>query len=73
MLKLALKLADEERRFLLIALLENQPDAQQHGPRDCCHCRRYGQREQQQQLLAQAHGASSSEVPARSGDPSVCI
>ena len=50
-LKLALELADEERGFLLIALLKDQADAHQHGP---CH-REYdgsdGQREQQEQLL----------------------
>ena len=70
MLKLALKLADEERRLFLVALLEHLANAHQHRPRHRSHRRRDGERKEQQQLLAQAHGASSSETPARSGVPS---
>ncbi len=68
-LELALELADDERRVLLIALIEDGLDANQNGPRDRDHRRSHCERHQQQELLAEAHGASSSEAPARSGVP----
>ena len=70
MLELALELADEESRLLLVALLKDLADADEHSPGDRGHGSRYGEREKQQQLLPKAHGASSSETPARSGAPS---
>ena len=69
-LELALKLADEERGFLAIALLEDMANAQQHGPGDGRNSRCYRQRKEQEQTLPKAHGASSTEASARSGMPS---
>jgi hypothetical protein len=46
MLKLALKLADEECRLLLIALLEDLPNADQNGPRHRGHRGCYCEREE---------------------------
>ncbi len=72
MLKLALKLADEERGLLLIALLKNVADTDEHSPRNGGDGGGDREREKQQELLAEAHCASSSEAEARSGDPSAC-
>ena len=69
MLELTLKLADEERGLFLIALFEDLADADEHGPRYGSYDDGHHEREQQQQLLAQAHGASSSETPASCGAP----
>src|SRR5579863_11717 len=69
MLELALKLAHNQRCVLLVAHFENSPDSDEHGPRNRDHGCGHGEREQQKQLLAQAHGASSSEAAAKAGMP----
>ena len=51
MLELALKLADKESRLLLIALLEDLANADQHCPGNSSDDGRDGEREQQEQLL----------------------
>ena len=70
MLELALELADKESRLLLVPLVEDLADADEHGPGNRGHGSRHSEREKQQQLLPKAHCASSSETPARSGAPS---
>ena len=69
-LELALELADKERRLLLIALLKDEANANQDRPRHRRHGSRYGKREEQQELLPQVHGASSSETSPSNGAPS---
>jgi hypothetical protein len=69
MLELTLKLADEESRFLLIALFEYVTDADEDGEGDGGDGGGNGEREEEEQLLAEAHGASSRETEARSGVP----
>ena len=70
MLELALELADEERSLLLIALLEDVADADEDGPGDGGDGGGHGERKEEEQLLAQVHGASSIEAEARAGVPS---
>ncbi|MDR3386049.1 MAG: hypothetical protein P4L92_03265 [Rudaea sp.] len=48
MLKLALKLADEELRLVLVAHFENVANAHQHGPRHRRNRCGHGERKQQQ-------------------------
>src|ERR1700690_1801301 len=70
MLKLALKLADEERCLFLAAHFKDAPNAHQnrpgHGGNSCGD----SERKEEEELLAKTHCVSSSEAPAMSSEPS---